>query len=99
MDMSLSNLQELVMDSEAWCAGAHGITNSQTQRATELNWTDFWREDQSDAVSFSVFHTRKHKLSFFCLHTDDVFFDHLVKVVSVSSLPYEVTISPFLVNE
>ena len=30
-DMSLSKLQELVMDREAWCAVVHGITKNQTQ--------------------------------------------------------------------
>ena len=30
MDMSLSELQELVMDREAWCSVNHGVTKSQT---------------------------------------------------------------------
>ena len=42
MDMSLSELQESVMDRQAWRAAVHGVTKSQTwlRDWTELNWTE-----------------------------------------------------------
>ena len=41
MHMSLGELQELVMDREAWRAGIHGVTKSWTQLSdwTDLNWS------------------------------------------------------------
>ena len=37
MDVSLSELQELVMDREAWRAAIHGVTKSQARLFEQLN--------------------------------------------------------------
>ena len=44
-DMSLSKLQELVMDRKAWHGAVHGVTKSRTWLSnwTELNWTQVSR--------------------------------------------------------
>ena len=48
MGMSLSELWELVMDREAWCATIHGVTKSQTR----LNWTDPKLDPESEFFFF-----------------------------------------------
>ena len=47
MGMSLSRLQVLVMDREAWCAVIHGVAKSRTRLSdwNELNWTEVFNSE------------------------------------------------------
>ena len=53
MDVSLGELQELVVDREAWRAAIHGVSKSRTWLSdwTELNWRNIIQVVKSDDVS------------------------------------------------
>ena len=64
MDVSLSELWDLVMDREAWRAGIHGVVKSRTQLSdwTELKWT----EPESRTLQVVLHHYSGFTIPWFC---------------------------------
>ena len=54
MGMSLSKLQDLVMDRKAWCTAVHGVAKSQTQLS---NWTELKRTLRIYSLNFYMSRT------------------------------------------
>ena len=64
MDVSLSELRELVMDREAWHAAIHGITKSRTQL---IDWSDLIYKIDNEQLP-AIFSTGNHTQYFVITH-------------------------------
>ena len=92
MDMSLSEVQEFVMDREAWSAAIHGVAKSLTRLSdwTELNWTELKRVS-THTHEYRILAGRRAQSSHVLINTiwPVVFFSIVELVPTESIIPIE----------
>ena len=97
MDVSLGELQEMVMDREAWPSVIHGVAESRT-RLSELNWTD-----DPIAISFVVLGSSLCTLFVFVIYRKSFSICWRAGLVVLNSLSFylfvKLLISPSYLNE
>ena len=64
MEMSLSKLQELVMDREAWHVAIHGVTKSQTRLSAELIYSYLY----IICIIYNYLYIFPYMLNYLCLY-------------------------------
>ena len=83
MDMSLSKLQELVLDREAWWTAVQGVAKSRTRLSdwTELNWTEL--KEKLIKSLYNRDHGSKHRVSKQLFSNQDLKYEQTVKVFHI----------------